>query len=141
MALNTRILALRDGRSENPEGSALRKPSWVPTSNVLASAGAGAVRTMVFDLGDDWDLYSLLQITVTGTAALASITERASDDGATDAQDLLAPAGLPLVLTLPAAGSAQGLALVAGRFVRVAVTNGGSAQGAGAAVRLVAMPT
>ncbi len=111
---------------------------WV--SGTIASLAISGTATVIFDLGLDWQQYGLLQLTVTGTAALSAITERASDDGATDAQDLIASSGVPLVLTLAAAGQAQGVALVAGRYVRVAITNGGTAQGAGAGVRLVALP-
>lgn len=130
MSFDYPVRVMKDGAAD--------LPGWV--SGVLAGAGAGAVRNIVFDLGLEWARYALAQITITGTAPLAGITERASDDGVTDAQDLIATSGVPLVLTLSAAGQAQGVAMVAGRYVRIGITNGPTAQGAGAGVRLVAMP-
>lgn len=118
----------------------LGSPSFGWVSGALASLAISGTVVCVFDLGENWRDYSLLQLTVTGTAALASIAESASDDGATNAQDLIATSGVPLALVLSAAGQAQGVAMVAGRYVRIAITNGGTAQGAGANVRLVAMP-
>jgi hypothetical protein len=113
-------------------------PRWV--SGTLASLAISGQAVVIFDLGDDFEQYSVVQISIKGTAALAGIAEDSSDDGVTKHQSLIATNGSAMSLVLSAAGETTGVGMVSGRYLILTLTNGATAQGAGAMVRVVLNP-
>ena len=110
---------------------------WV--SGNPASLAISGTSTVVFDLGADWQLYGLLQFHIRGSQALASINAYGGDDVSAP-WSLCATTGSALALTLTAAGTVVATAIPTGRFVRIVIVNGATAQDTTAAVRLTAHP-
>jgi len=110
---------------------------WV--SGNPASLAISGTSTVVFDLGSDWQCYGLLTLHARGSQALASISAFGGDDVAAP-WPLAATTGSALAMTLTAAGIAVATAMPTGRYVRVVLVNGATAQDATAAVRLTANP-
>ena len=112
-------------------------PGWV--DGTIASLPISTAVVVRFDLGPDWRQYPLLQLNIKTTQAIVSAAAYASDDGTTnDAPLQAASGGAPFFGT--AAGDMPVVVLAASRYVRVAVNNSTTIQGATAQVRLVAIP-
>jgi len=116
------------------------EPGWV--SGTLASLAISATATLVFDLGQDWAQYALAQINVKGTQAITSITAYGSDSATVTTTDrlLCATTGSALAMVLAAAGEVAATVLVSGRYIRIVIVNGGTAQASTAAVSVTQFP-
>jgi len=114
-------------------------PGW--KSGQLANLGANATQTVVFDLGPNWNEYRQMMLSIVSTQAITNTTFSVSDDGQNAAHPAYA-ASLNAVLgpNINAAGTWCYCVVIDARYLILTFTNGPSAQGATASVRLAVMP-
>jgi hypothetical protein len=127
------------------------RPSWL--SGTPANLADGAASVALFDLGPDWDQYTILTLIVRSTTAisLSAITASSRDDPVAAAnpsrylrEDCLDAGGPSILSATVSTASVAGATRVrpSGRYLAVTFTNtaGGGAQGPSSKITVTAYP-